>query len=57
MVQLKGDRIGQGKENAREFLIANRDIASDIEKQIRAQLLPKKSPVEVVEAEGEALQA
>jgi recombination protein RecA len=54
----KGDRIGQGKENAREFLIANKDIAAEIEKEIRAQLLPKKgAPVEVVEAEGAALQA
>jgi recombination protein RecA len=54
----KGDRIGQGKENAREFLIANNDIAAEIEKEIRAQLLPKKGvPVEVVEAEGAALQA
>jgi recombination protein RecA len=53
----KGDRIGQGKENAREFLIANKDIAAEIEKEIRAQLLPKKGQVEVVEAEGAALQA
>jgi len=54
----KGDRIGQGKENAREFLIANKDIAAEIEKEVRAQLLPKKGvPVEVVEAEGAALQA
>src|SRR5689334_16265723 len=53
----KGDRIGQGKENAREFLLANKDIAAGIEKEIRAQLLPKKGPVEVVEAEGAALQA
>src|SRR5499427_896952 len=54
----KGDRIGQGKENAREFLINNKDIASEIEKEVRAQLLPKKGgPVEVVEAEGAALQA
>jgi recombination protein RecA len=53
----KGDRIGQGKENAREFLIANKDIAAEIEKEIRAQLLPKKGPIEVVEAEGAALQA
>jgi recombination protein RecA len=53
-----GERIGQGKENAREFLIQNKEIAADIEKQIRAQLLPKKGPVEVpIEAEGAALQA
>jgi recombination protein RecA len=59
----KGDRIGQGKENARDFLIAHKDIAAEIEKTIRTQLLPKKGPVEVPigarggEEEGEALQA
>jgi recombination protein RecA len=35
-----GDRVGQGKENAREFLIENPDIAAEIEKQLRARLLP-----------------
>ena len=34
------DRIGQGKENVREFLRANPEIAADIEAQIRAKLLP-----------------
>jgi recombination protein RecA len=55
----KGDRIGQGKENARDFLIEHKDIAADIEKTIRSQLLPKKGPVEVpaMEEEGAALQA
>ncbi len=53
----KGDRIGQGKENAREFLVNNKDIAADIEKQIRARVLPGKAPVQVVEEEGAALQA
>jgi len=39
-------------------LLANKDIAAEIEREIRAQLLPKKGgPVEVVEAEGAALQA
>jgi recombination protein RecA len=54
-----GDRIGQGKENAREFLLEHKDIAAEIEKQIRARLLPKKGPVEVpaAEEEGAALQA
>jgi len=54
----KGDRIGQGKENARDFLLEHPEIAADIETQIRAQLLPKKVPAEVaVEEEGAALQA
>jgi recombination protein RecA len=34
------DRIGQGKENVREFLRANPDIAAEIEQNIRAKLLP-----------------
>ena len=35
------DRIGQGKENVREYLKANPDISNDIETQIRAKLLPE----------------
>jgi len=44
------DRIGQGKENVREFLKANPDIATEIEQQIRAKLLPKT--VEHAKEEG-----
>jgi recombination protein RecA len=54
----EGERIGQGKENAREFLIEHKDISATIEKRIRAELLPKKVPAEAaVEEEGEALEA
>ena len=35
------DRIGQGKENVREFLKANPAMAEEIEGKIRALLLPK----------------
>ncbi len=35
------DRIGQGKENVREFLKANAELAEGIEAKIRAKLLPK----------------
>jgi len=54
-----GDRIGQGKENAREFLIQNPAIAAEIEAKIRAKLLPKKgaSEASVDEAEGAAVEA
>jgi recombination protein RecA len=34
------DRIGQGKENVREFLVQNPDIAAEIEGKVRAELLP-----------------
>ncbi len=35
-----GDRIGQGKENVRNFLKDNPDIAADIETRIRGELMP-----------------
>jgi recombination protein RecA len=38
-----GNRIGQGKDNARVFLCENPDIARAIETRIRAKLLPKAS--------------
>ncbi len=44
-----GDRIGQGKDNVRGFLKENPDMAAEIEKQIRAKLLPGK-PVAAEEA-------
>ncbi len=34
------DRIGQGKENVREYLKKNPEIAAEIEAQIRAKLFP-----------------
>ena len=33
-----GDQLGQGKENARNFLLQNPDIAADIEKKILSKL-------------------
>ncbi len=35
----KGNRIGQGKENVRQYLMENRTVADEIEKTIRDQLL------------------
>jgi len=40
------DRIGQGKENVREFLRANPEVSADIEAQIRTTLMPGKSTAE-----------
>jgi recombination protein RecA len=47
----EGDRIGQGKENARAFLGEHADIADDIETRLRDLLLPQKK------AEGEPAKA
>ncbi|HUQ10990.1 MAG TPA: recombinase RecA [Steroidobacteraceae bacterium] len=38
----KGERIGQGKDNAREFLKQRPEMAKEIEDQIRVRLLPVK---------------
>jgi len=35
-----GDRVGQGKDNVRNFLKENPQIAEEIEAQVRARLLP-----------------
>jgi recombination protein RecA len=40
----KGNRIGQGKDNVRTFLQANKEMAREIEDQVRAKLLPPKVP-------------
>jgi recombination protein RecA len=53
-----GERIGQGKDNAREYLKQNRAIAQEIEGKIRAQLLT--APVTAkggAESEAEAAEA
>ena len=52
------DRIGQGKENAREYLIEHPEIADEIEVKIRKKLLPtvpSDMPLKEVE-EGAKLQ-
>ena len=38
----KGNRIGQGKDNVRTYLQQNKEIAREIEEQVRARLLPPK---------------
>jgi recombination protein RecA len=38
----KGERIGQGKDNARDFLKQRPELAKEIENQVRERLLPAK---------------
>jgi recombination protein RecA len=40
----KGERIGQGKDNARLYLQQHADVARDIEEQLRTKLLPVRQP-------------
>jgi recombination protein RecA len=37
-------RLGQGKENARDYLTEHKEVAQEIERQIRAVALPHQSP-------------
>ena len=48
----KGERIGQGKDNAREFLRNNPAISQEIEAQIRKKMLPVRRGA--TEGSGEA---
>ena len=49
----KGDRIGQGKENVRQFLRDNPAMANEVDAELRARLLVSNgtSPLPAVEAE------
>lgn len=51
-----GDRIGQGKDNARQFMLEHPAVAADIEQKIREQALAKppmaeRAPMPVAPAE------
>ena len=50
-----GDRIGQGRDNVREFLKEHADIASAIETALRNMLLPVRSGA--VDRAAEAIEA
>jgi recombination protein RecA len=49
------DRIGQGKENVREFLKTNPEVAAEIEAKIRAKLLPDKEQAQAADDAEEAV--
>ncbi|HWY25001.1 MAG TPA: recombinase RecA [Nevskia sp.] len=49
----KGDKIGQGKDNARGFLREHPEIADEIEKALRLKLMPVPRSARVAVEEGE----
>jgi recombination protein RecA len=53
----KGNRIGQGKDNARAYLQANREVAREIEELVRARLLPVRQERRGVQAANSDLDA
>jgi recombination protein RecA len=50
----EADQLGQGKENARSFLLDNPDLANEIEGRIRAHFVPVQVDPELVAAIDEA---
>ena len=52
-----GERIGQGRDNVREFLREHKDIAADIDGRLRAALLGKASADSASESVEEAEEA
>lgn len=50
----EGDQLGQGKENSRNFLLDNPDLANDIETKIRAHYAPTPVDPDLVAAVNEA---
>jgi len=50
----KGERIGQGREKARDFLLENRDMLDEIEKQVR-QKAQARRPAAVADNDDEEM--
>ena len=40
----KSDRIGQGRDNAKDYLRLHQDVAKEIETELRARFMPKPAP-------------
>jgi recombination protein RecA len=37
-------RLGQGRENAKDYLVEHKDVAQEIEQQIRSVVFTSRSP-------------
>ena len=51
----EGERIGQGRDNARRYLKEHPELFEELEKQLRSELLanPDEVPMDSVEAEDD----
>jgi recombination protein RecA len=50
----EADQLGQGKENARTFLLDNPDLSNEIESKIRAHFVPIVVDADLIAAIDEA---
>ena len=53
----KGDRLGQGKDNVRQFLKENTDIAQQLESEIRSVTIPKEKVAETADSNEASMEA
>ena len=53
----KGDRLGQGKDNARQFLKENTDLAQQLESEIRSVTIPKEKVAEPADSDEASMEA
>ncbi|MCZ6771961.1 MAG: DNA recombination/repair protein RecA, partial [Proteobacteria bacterium] len=53
----KGDRLGQGKDNVRQFLKENTDIAQQLESEIRSVTIPKEQVAETADSKEASMEA
>ncbi len=53
----KGTRVGQGKDNARQYLKDNPEVADEIDAALRAKLMPSRRAAPSAAAGGEAADA
>jgi recombination protein RecA len=48
----KSERIGQGKDNAREYLIAHPEISAELDQRLRTELVGKSGAASATESEA-----
>jgi len=53
----KGDRLGQGKDNVRQFLKENTDLAQQLESEIRSVTIPKEKVAEPADSDEASMEA
>ncbi|MEE2982031.1 MAG: recombinase RecA [Pseudomonadota bacterium] len=53
----KGDRLGQGKDNVRQFLKENTDLAQQLESEIRSVTIPKEKVAEPADSDEVSMEA
>ena len=49
----QGERIGQGRENAKKYLVEHPEVFAEVDAAVRDKCMPKTEPVDEVDVEME----